>query len=198
MRWRTGFRTQCNTIKVRDHPWANDIKVYTFELQLLKLTSSSSSFTILNIYRPPNSSVAVFLDNLADTISTICASSNDKLLLCSDLNCPSVDSSSINSGLALEQLVGGPARDNNLLDVLATDDPSDNVGCMSDHWLICVKLDFGKPLPKSVESTYCRIDCMVESIGSSNRITKYADDCSFMVSEKYDLYMLDEFKHVLK
>ena len=37
----------------------------------------------------------------------------------------------------------------------------------------------------------------LQPIGSSNRITKYADDCSLMVPEKCDVDVLDEFQHVL-
>ena len=154
-----------NTMKVRDNPLANDIRAFTFVLQLVKLTSSSIFFAILNIYRPTSSSVAVFLNELTDTISNVCA--NDKLLLCSDLNCLGVDSSSINHGLAmvfdlfgLEQLVSGSTWHNNLLDVLETDDPlvvsevnMNDARCLYDHRLICVKLIFGKSLPKPVELT---------------------------------------------
>ena len=43
--------------------------------------------------------------------------------------------------------------------------------------------------------TICIID--LQPIDSSNRITKYADDCSFMVPEKCDVDMLNEFQHVL-
>ena len=43
--------------------------------------------------------------------------------------------------------------------------------------------------------TICIID--LQSIGSSNRITKYADDCSLMAPEKCDVDMLDEFQHML-
>ena len=150
--------------KVRSHPLADDIKVSSFELQLLKLTSSSSSFAILNIYRPPSSSVAIFLDEFADTISTICASLNDKLLIGGDLKCPGVDSSSIDSNLetvlnsfGLDQLVIDSTRDNNLLDVLATDDSSavsevctDDSGCLSDHRLVCAKLAFRKSPQKQL------------------------------------------------
>ena len=42
--------------------------------------------------------------------------------------------------------------------------------------------------------TICIID--FQPIGSSNRITKYADDCSLMVPEKCDADMSDEFQHV--
>ena len=44
--------------------------------------------------------------------------------------------------------------------------------------------------------TICIID--LQPIGASNRITKYADDCSLMVPEMSDVDMLDEFQHVLK
>ena len=37
----------------------------------------------------------------------------------------------------------------------------------------------------------------LQPIGSSNRITKYADDCSLMVPEKCHVDMLDEFQYVL-
>ena len=43
--------------------------------------------------------------------------------------------------------------------------------------------------------TICVID--LPSIGSSNRITKYADDCRLVVPEKCDVDMLDEFQYVL-
>ena len=43
--------------------------------------------------------------------------------------------------------------------------------------------------------TICIID--LQPIGSSNRITKYADDFCLMVPETYDVDMLDEFQHVL-
>ena len=43
--------------------------------------------------------------------------------------------------------------------------------------------------------TICIID--LKRIGFSNRITKYADDCSLMVPEKCDVDMLDEFQHAL-
>ena len=43
--------------------------------------------------------------------------------------------------------------------------------------------------------TICVTD--LQPIGSFNRITKYADDCSLIVPEKCDADMLDEFQHVL-
>ena len=110
----------------------------------------------------------LFLEELADTISTICAFSNDSLLLCGDLNCPGDDSSSVDDGLAavldslgLELLVDKPTRENNLLDIVATDSPGafsaihvDDAGCLSNHRLIRVRLVFGKPPTGAVESIY--------------------------------------------
>ena len=60
-------------LKVRSHPLANGLKVTSFELQLVKLSSWSTSFVILNIYRSPSNSVPTFLDELADVVSFICA-----------------------------------------------------------------------------------------------------------------------------
>ena len=47
----------------------------------------------------------------------------------------------------------------------------------------------------STRFTICIID--LQPIGSSNRITKYADDFSLMVPEKCDVDMLEEFQHML-
>ena len=58
-------------LKVRSQPLVNGLKVTSFELQLVKLSSRSSSFAILNIYRPPSNSVPTFLDELADFVSCI-------------------------------------------------------------------------------------------------------------------------------
>ena len=101
----------------------------------------------------------------------IYAFSNDSLLLCGDLNCPGVDSSTVDDGLAavldslgLELLVHKPTRENNLLDIVATDAPGafsaihvDDAGCLSDHRLIRVRLVFGKPATGAIESTYLNI-----------------------------------------
>ena len=116
-----------NNVKARVHPLAASIKVESFELQVVKLTSFSSSFIVLNIYRPPSCTIPLFLKELADTVSTICTFFNDSLLLCGDLNCPGVDSSSVDDGMAavldslgLELLVDKPTRENNLLNLVAT------------------------------------------------------------------------------
>ena len=161
-----------NNVKAHVHPLATSIKVESFEqLQVVKLTSSSSSFVVLNIYRSPSCSISLFLEELADTDSTICAFSDDSLPLCGDLNCPGVDSSSVDDGLAavldslgLELLVDKPIRENNLLDIVATEAPGafsaihvDDTGCLSDHRLIRIRLVFGKPLTGAVESTYRNI-----------------------------------------
>ena len=152
-------------LKVRSHPLANGLKVMSFELQLVKLSFRSTSFAILNIYRPPSNSVPTFRDELADIVSSICASSNDSLLLCDDLNCAGAESSSIDDNLefvldslGLDQLVRSPTREDRLLDVLAIDARDavsgvhvDDAGCISDHRLVLAKVKFSRPDCSAIE-----------------------------------------------
>ena len=107
------------------------------------------------------------MEKLVDIVSTICEFSNDSLLLCGDLNCPGVDSSSVDDGLAavldsldLELLVDKPTRENNLPDIVATYAPRafsaihvDDASCLFDHRLIGVRLVF----TGAVKSTYRNI-----------------------------------------
>ena len=158
-------------LKVRSHSLANGLKVTSCELQLAKLSSRSTSFAILNIYRPPSNSVPTFLDELADIVSSICASLNYSLLQCGDLNCAGAESSSIDDNLesvldslSLNRLVRSPTREDHLLDVLATDARDavsgvhvDDAGCISDHRLVLAKVKFSRPACRAIESTYRNI-----------------------------------------
>ena len=78
------------------------------------------------------------------------------------------------------------------------------------HWVVSFLTDrnkfvkvgerwsFTKTINRSIVQTLFSISIIdLQPIGSSNRITKYADDCSLMVPEKCDVDMLDEFQHVL-
>ena len=56
-------------------------------------------------------------------------------------------------------------------------------------------LSFYRARGSGLGFTICIID--LQPIGSSNRIIKYADDCSLMVPEKCDADMLDKFQHLL-
>jgi len=78
-----------NSIPVRIHPLAKNFNPTSFELQLVLVGTGSSSFVLMNVYRPPSQSKSVFIDELLDVISTVTATSGkDKLLLCGDVNLP--------------------------------------------------------------------------------------------------------------
>ena len=59
----------------------------------------SSYIIIVNTYRPPLGSIVMFLDELIDLICSNIVTSNDKLVLCGDLNCPGIDNSRVNDDL---------------------------------------------------------------------------------------------------
>ena len=122
----------------------------SFEVQLVSLGSSSPNTIIMNIYQPPSSSMSTFLDEVADLVAAVGVNTPGMLLLCGDLNCPGLDSGHPDADMAdlidsfvLTQLVHQPTRDENLLDVLATEDPTtisdlfiDAAGLISDHRLL--------------------------------------------------------------
>ena len=70
--------------------------------------------------------------------------------------------------LRLDQLVTSPTRDNNLLDILATDAAEsqsdieiDNAGCISDHRLVHANLAFSVPTTRIITSTFRNIKKIV-------------------------------------
>ena len=121
----------------------------TFEHQLVRVTSTRPSLSVANIYRPPNTPIRQFCDEMVEFLSVI-ESTSDRLILCGDVNCPGPDSSSVDPNLAdvfetfsMTQHVKSPTRNNNLLDVLVTDDAVtvtnvsvDDAGLVSDHRLV--------------------------------------------------------------
>ena len=116
-------------IPVRTHPLANSFDPSSFELQLVLVGSGPSTFILMNVYRPPSQSKSVFIEELLDIISTITASSsNDRLLICGDVNLPGlpgslnidVDLQEALESLELHQHVAQPTRGDNILDILAT------------------------------------------------------------------------------
>ena len=121
----------------------------------MRFTSSNSRSVILaNIYRPPRCPVPEFLDERADVVTSIYTASNDRLVLCGDVNCPGVDGTCVDDSLVSlldslgpDQLVASPTRDDNRLDILATDAVEslsdveiDDSGCISDHRLVHANL----------------------------------------------------------
>ena len=138
-----------DSMEVRSHPLSSQIKPETFELQLLKVGLSTSSLTVANIYRPPSTSLSVFLEELSDVISEVITNSSDRLLLCGDFNCNDVDVGDVLETFSLKQHVNVPTRSDNLLDLLISDGSYvvsdlrvDDAGCVSDHRLITAKFGF--------------------------------------------------------
>jgi hypothetical protein len=95
-----------------------------------------------------------FYDEFADVLSTISASTTDRLLLSGDRNSPGVDAWFLSDDLAdiiytlgLQQHVVAPTRQNHLLDVLAVDPQltvcdtrADDARLISDHRLVLGEL----------------------------------------------------------
>ena len=157
-----------NTLAARIHPLSDNFKPTTFELQIVKMSSGSSNLAVWNIYRPPSGPIAVFLDELADIISTFLASCSDMVLLCDDLNCPGPDGTQVDDGLALllsslglEQMIHMPTRGAALLDVLASDAPDIftdvhviDAGLLSDHRLLLVSCFIERRATRAAPTSY--------------------------------------------
>ena len=131
-------------------------------MQLTKIKSTLPPTTIVNIYRPPSSSRAVFLDELAELISVISADTNAGLLLCGDVNCTGKDTVNIDNDLqsmvdsfGFTQLVNTPTRGDNILDIYRHRRSScrfrflsaDDAGLVSHHRLVLVKFR-ARPAPR--------------------------------------------------
>lgn len=144
------------SVVVRRHPLSDDIHPSTFELQLIRIGSPPSVVhAVFHIYRPQwMSSVPAFVDELADIIALFGASCTDSFIVCGDLNCPGADGTRVDELLAIAldsfgllQHVNLPTRHDNLLDILASSDPSvvtgvgvDDAGLISDHRLVTARL----------------------------------------------------------
>jgi endonuclease/exonuclease/phosphatase (EEP) superfamily protein YafD len=106
-----------NSVIVRPHPLASTLSAHpSFELQLDKITSTTPSLIVANIYRPPQTSVVNFYDEIADLLIAITSHTN-RVLLVGDFNCPGDTPTSINSelsavfeSLGLHQQVREPTR----------------------------------------------------------------------------------------
>ena len=100
----------------------------TFEYQLIRVSSMRPAVTLANVYRPPSTSVSLFYSEFSEFLSSVGSAFNN-FVVCGDLNCPGPTSMSVAEDLAatfdafgLSQHVCWPTRNDNVLDVLATDD----------------------------------------------------------------------------
>ena len=64
----------------------------TYELLLLQLIGPKDSVTCAVIYRPPHTSIPVFLDELSDLLDNL---QGGCFVILGDLNCPSNDTTSL-------------------------------------------------------------------------------------------------------
>ena len=156
-----------NSLVVRDFRLpTGSIQPKALEMQLVRITSlNSCSVVLANIYRPPRCPVPEFLDELADVVRSIYTASNDRLILCGDVNCPSVDGTCTDDSLVdsseLDKFITSPTRDDNLLDILATDTAESlsnveigDAGGISDHRLVHANLAFSVPTTRIMTSTF--------------------------------------------
>jgi len=125
----------------------------TFEYQLIRVSSTRPAVTLANVYRPPSTSVSLFYSELSDFLSSV-GSAFDNFVICEDLNCPGSTSTSVADDLAatfdafgLTQHVCWPTRNDNVLDMLATDNTItvgdvqvDDAGLISGHRLVVCSL----------------------------------------------------------
>ena len=124
----------------------------------------------MNVYRPPQSTPSSFYSKLADLLSAV-VTNTDRVVLCGDFNCPGGSSTIIDPDLSvvlntfgLTQHVNEPTRNDNLLDLIATDSSLavDNcsvadVHSVSDHRLVVASLAVLRPPRRVVTVTLRRL-----------------------------------------
>ena len=153
-----------NTLAARIHPLSDNFKPTTFELQIVKMSSGSSTLALWNIYRPPSGPITAFVDELADIVPKFLASCSDKVLLCGDLNCPGADGTQFDdvswsraddphanssSGFTRRPLV---RRSGHLTDVHVVD-----AGLLSDHRLLLVSCSVERRATRAAPTAYRNI-----------------------------------------
>ena len=84
-----------DTVDVRPIELPSDQQPTAFEVLVARIVGQSSSHVIVVVYRPPSSSLAVFLDQLADVLAFVGASCSENVVVCGDVNCHGVDPFSI-------------------------------------------------------------------------------------------------------
>ena len=157
-----------HSVPIHAHPLAANYRPSTFELQLLRVGTTGSLLTILNLYQPQwMSTPSTFCDKLTDIIALLTSECTDDTLVCGDANCPGPDDSFVHVELSegldsvgLMQLVTQPTRRlpgaASLLDILAASSVSrvtnvtvSEADFISDH---CLQLSaaLAVRLPKPV------------------------------------------------
>jgi len=159
----------------RDELSARSIKTRfsptSFELQLVGLQVNKVLVKVASVYRPPDSSKAIFIDEFTDLLTTVGQGCSERLIVCGDFNMPGDDPASIDERLSTlievhgyKQHVTQPTRGHNLLDLLITPAPApaplvNNVAVlsshgMSDHHLVACDLSVLRHKPNAVSYEY--------------------------------------------
>ena len=90
-----------NTLPILVHPLGSVSPPSKHERQIVRIVGvgTSSAVTVVNIFRPPSGSIPEFLIELGDFLATLISSSTDRLILCSNYNCPGDDSNCFDDSL---------------------------------------------------------------------------------------------------
>ena len=107
-------------------PLKTQLSTTSFELQLVALTVNRAIVKIASVYRPPDKSQTIFIDEFANLLTTIGPGcSGERLLICGDFNMPGNVPGTIDERLSTlldvhgyQQHVAQPTRGRNLLDLL--------------------------------------------------------------------------------
>ena len=158
--------TESTTVK----PISLSFQPTTFEIQAIQLRVGRRTIVLINTYRPPNSSPSLtFYSELADSLAEIATSHSHDTILCGDLNCPGTV-----SGMASEQLIdilhninfiqyiNKPTRENNLLDIIASNCCNSVIistavhesSLISDHRLVTASLNLSSHTHSSTTRTW--------------------------------------------
>ena len=182
-----------NHIRMKARSDVFDTVPTTFEFQLVDMLVGKNKSVLCNIYRPPNTSISRFLEELSDFLEVLIVHAGNKLILCGDFNCPG-SGCCINDSLAsliecfdLDQHVHEPTRGVNLLDLIITVCDSEiinglkvnDAGLISDHNLVTFYIPAPSSKPHTVQYSYrniknINIDVFVETIASSDLFTSPA------------------------
>ena len=143
-----------DTIRIVDRT-AKYASPSTYELLVVNIESGSNCVTLVNIYRPPSTSLSMFLEELTNLLQQL-AQCGDRWIIGGDLNCPGDTPGTVDQGLLdilelfdLKQWVNGQTHNGGgLLDLIIT--PADSrmltgdtlisLTGFSDHCLLSTRL----------------------------------------------------------
>ena len=157
-------------INVRDIPMTNFSKPSSFEVQLLMIGNQrDNKLAVANIYRPPQGSRSVFIDELSDFLSYCVTTIGSRMILCRDVNFAGNDGVdeellTLLEEFGLSEIVSEPTRGDNILDIVAVceEDVAPVVGCgvvsdlgpPFDHKLVSLELTISHEQQTQVKQTF--------------------------------------------